>query len=119
MSSDFETNLQDAEKLLARFRKETLPHFINGKHDGGRSGKTFENLTPVDNSVIGKIAAGNADDIDAACKAAEAAFGNWRDLPRQERKEILHKVADAIGAHSRSLALVESFHSGPGVPVLR
>jgi len=112
MSSDFETNQRDTEKLLARFRKKTLPHFINGKHDGGRSGKTFENLTPVDNSVIGKIAAGNADDIDAACKAAEAAFGNWRDLSGKERKKIMHKVADAIEAHARDIALVESVDSG-------
>ena len=112
MSSDFETNQRDTEKLLARFRNETLPHFINGKHDGGRSGKTFENLTPVDNSVIGKIAAGNADDIDAACKAADAAFGNWRDLPGKERKKIMHKVADAIEAHARDIALVESIDSG-------
>ena len=74
MSNDFEANCQDAEKLLKRFRDETLPHFINGKHDTGRSGKTFENLTPIDNSVIGSVAAGNGDDIDAACKAAAAAF---------------------------------------------
>ena len=112
MPSDFETNQRDTEKLLARFRKDTLPHFINGKHDVGRSGKTFENLTPIDNSVTGSIAAGNADDIDAACKAAEAAFESWRDLPGKERKKLLHKVADAIEAHARDIALVESYDSG-------
>ncbi|TDJ38252.1 MAG: aldehyde dehydrogenase family protein, partial [Gammaproteobacteria bacterium] len=112
MSSDFDTNLQDADKLLERFRENTLPHFINGKPDSGRSGKTFDNLTPIDNSVIGKIAAGNADDIDAACKAAEAAFGDWRNLPGKERKKILHEVADAIEARARDIALVESVDSG-------
>jgi 5-carboxymethyl-2-hydroxymuconic-semialdehyde dehydrogenase len=112
MSSDLKKNLKDAEKLLKRFRKSTLPHFINGKHDDGRSGKTFENLTPIDNSVIGKIAAGNADDIDAACKAAEVAFEEWRDLPGKERKKILHNVADAIEDHARDIALVESYDSG-------
>ena len=112
MSNDFEANCQDAEKLLKRFRDETLPHFINGKHDTGRSGKTFENLTPVDNSVIGSVAAGNGDDIDAACKAAAAAFEDWQDLPGKERKKLMHKVADGIEARARDIALVESYDSG-------
>jgi 5-carboxymethyl-2-hydroxymuconic-semialdehyde dehydrogenase len=112
MSSELDSNLKDAEKLLARFRQSTLPHFINGKHDDGRSGQTFESLTPIDNSVIGKVAAGNADDIDAACKAAEIAFGEWREMPGKERKKLLHKVADAIVERARDIALVESFDSG-------
>jgi 5-carboxymethyl-2-hydroxymuconic-semialdehyde dehydrogenase len=112
MPTEFETNLRDAKKLLGRFRTDTLPHFINGKHDAGRSGKTFENLTPIDNSVTGKVVAGNADDIDAACQAAEAAFESWRDLPGKERKKLLHKVADAIEKNAREIALVESYDSG-------
>ena len=74
MSTDFESNRSEAEKLIERFRGATLPHFINGKHDTGRSGVTFDSIAPSDNSVIGSVAAGNADDIDAACKAAEDAF---------------------------------------------
>lgn len=112
MASDFDTNLQAAEELLKPYRSDTLPHFINGKRDAGRSGKTFENLTPIDNSVIGNVAAGDADDIDAACQAADAAFAGWRDLPGKERKKILHKVADAIEARARDIALVESVDSG-------
>ena len=72
--TESEQNLRAAERLLARYRAKTLPHFINGKADPGRSGETFENLTPIDNSAIGKVAAGNASDIDAACEAARAAF---------------------------------------------
>ena len=112
MSNDFKTNCQDAEKLLERFRNNTLPHFIDGKHDAGRSGKTFENLTPIDNSVIGNIAAGNADDIDAACLAAESAFEEWKDLPGKERKKLMHKIADGIENRARDIALVESYDSG-------
>jgi 5-carboxymethyl-2-hydroxymuconic-semialdehyde dehydrogenase len=112
MSSDLKKNVKHAEKLLKRFRKSTLPHFINGKHDEGRSGDTFESVTPVDNSIIGKVAAGNADDIDAACKAAQTAFEEWRDMPGKERKKLLHKVADAIVERARDIALVESYDSG-------
>ena len=110
--SDLENNLGKVEALLAPWRKETLPHFIDGKRDAGRSGKTFEGYTPFDNSVIGNVAAGNADDIDAACRAAEAAFDEWRNVPGKERKKILHKVADAIEANAEDIALVESYDSG-------
>ena len=110
--SDLQDNLQSIEKLLAPRRAETLPHFINGKRDAGRSGKTFEGYTPVDNSVIGQVAAGNADDIDAACKAAEKAFDEWRELPGKERRLLLNKVADAIVDNARDIALMESYDSG-------
>ena len=45
MSTDFDKNVNDAEVLLKRFRGETLPHFINGKHDAGRSGKCNDDCT--------------------------------------------------------------------------
>ncbi|MDH3439925.1 MAG: aldehyde dehydrogenase family protein, partial [Gammaproteobacteria bacterium] len=115
MSNDFDTNLQDAEKLIQRFRDAILPHFINGQQDAGRSGKTMDSIAPSDNSVIGSVAAGNADDIDAACKAAEAAFEDWKNMPGQERKRLLHKVADAIIDRARDIALVESYDSGQAI----
>ena len=112
MSQEFENNRRDAEPLLDRFRSATLPHFINGRHDAGRSGETFENVSPVDNGVIGKVAAGNAEDIDAACRAAGEAFQEWKNMPGKERKKLLHRVADAIVDRARDISLVESYDSG-------
>jgi 5-carboxymethyl-2-hydroxymuconic-semialdehyde dehydrogenase len=112
MTNELEANCQEAERLLARFRSATLPHLINGTSDAGRSGRTFESVTPIDNSVIGTVAAGDAEDIDAAARAAAAAFETWRDMPAAERKKLLHKVADAIVARAREIALVESYDCG-------
>ena len=110
--SDLENNLQKVASLLEPHTRETLPHFINGKRDQGRSGNTFEGYTPVDNSVIGEVAAGNGEDIDAACRAADAAFEEWREMPGSERKKLLHKVADAIVENAEEIALLESYDSG-------
>ncbi len=115
MPDDFASNCQDADVLLKRFRAGNLPHFINGKSDEGRSGKTFDSLTPIDNSLIGEVAAGNADDIDAACKAAEAAFAEWKEMPGQARKKLMHKIADGIVERARDIALVESYDSGQAI----
>ena len=115
MADNFETNREDAAVLLERFKNATLPHFINGEHDEGRSGKTFESLSPADNEVIGTVAAGNSEDIAAACDAASAAFGEWADMSGKERKRLLHKVADGIEARARDIALVESVDSGQAI----
>jgi len=115
MSSDLDKNLHDAEVLLARYSAGILPHFIDGQRDAGRSGKSFDNLTPVDNSVIGQVSAGNGDDIDAACQAAASAFEDWRNISGNERKKILHKVADGIEANARDIALIESIDSGQAI----
>ena len=83
--TELDKNLKELDALTAGYRSATLPHFINGKEDAGRSGEVFENLTPIDNSVIGSIASGNADDIDAACKVADEAFQEWKSLPGKGR----------------------------------
>jgi 5-carboxymethyl-2-hydroxymuconic-semialdehyde dehydrogenase len=112
MATPLDDNLQAAHALLARFRASTLPHWINGAPHVGASGQSFDNLTPIDNSLIGKVAAGNAADVDIACRAAQTAFPAWRDLPGEARKALLHKVADAIEARARDIALVESYDCG-------
>jgi 5-carboxymethyl-2-hydroxymuconic-semialdehyde dehydrogenase len=109
---ELESNLNKLDALIAPLGEETLPHFIDGQRDPGRSGETFEGYTPVDNSVIGNVASGNAADIDAACKAAATAFEEWKAMPGAERKRLLHRIADAIVDNAESIALVESYDSG-------
>jgi 5-carboxymethyl-2-hydroxymuconic-semialdehyde dehydrogenase len=112
MSHEFDANRRDADKLLQRFKSATLPHFIAGRHDGGRSGKTFDSIAPADGTVLGRVAAGDAADVDAAARAAEGAFAAWKNTPGDERRALLHKIADAIVARARDIALVESSDSG-------
>ncbi|MCC6706920.1 MAG: 5-carboxymethyl-2-hydroxymuconate semialdehyde dehydrogenase [Gammaproteobacteria bacterium] len=112
MATPLDDNLKAANTLLARFRNAPLPHWINGAPHAGHSALTFDNLTPIDNSLIGTVAAGNAEDVDLACRAAQAAFPAWRDMPGDARKALLHKVADAIEARARDIALVESYDCG-------
>ena len=112
MSADLETNLRTARALVQRFEREPLPHFIGGRHDAGRSGATFENLTPVDNSIIGRVTRGNDADVAAACAAASAAFADWKRYPASKRRKLLHAIADAIVARADEIALVESYDTG-------
>lgn len=105
-------NLAKAEALLARFQSEPTPHWIAGQPHPGHSGATFANATPTDGSTLGTFAAGDATDVDEACRAAESAFPAWRDRSGAERKALLHRVADLIVARREEIALVESMDTG-------
>ena len=110
--ADLNANLSDVAPTIARFQSKTLGHFINGERTLGVSGETFQNETPIDNSPLGLVASGSEADIDTACQAAEAAFPAWAEMPGAERRTLLHKIADAIEANAREIALIESYDTG-------
>jgi 5-carboxymethyl-2-hydroxymuconic-semialdehyde dehydrogenase len=112
MSEKLRENLRKAEGYLQRFREAVTAHFIGGAPWPGSSDGAFENLTPVDNSSLGKIAEGSADDVDAAARAASVAFPAWRDAPGAERKGILNRFADLIVERAEEIAFVESMDTG-------
>jgi 5-carboxymethyl-2-hydroxymuconic-semialdehyde dehydrogenase len=111
-SPGLSTNLEKADRFLARFRGGALGHFIAGKHAPGHSGRHFPDLSPVDNQPLCEVAAGDARDIDDAAKAAKAAFPGWRDLAPAKRRALLHRFADLIERRAEEIALVESCDTG-------
>jgi 5-carboxymethyl-2-hydroxymuconic-semialdehyde dehydrogenase len=112
MTEILNRNVERARGALARFAAAPLAHHIDGRNDPGRSGKHFENHCPVDDSLLGKVAAGDTADIDAAARAAERAFPAWRDLGGVARRNLLHGIADAIEVRAEEIALVESMDTG-------
>ena len=47
--------------------------FINGEFVDAKSGKTIDVINPVNGEVVGKVSAGDKEDVDIAVKAAEKA----------------------------------------------
>lgn len=108
----FDQTLAKAERYLARFREKTVAHWIDGKPDLG-GGATFETQSPVDNTTIAKVARGGAAEIDRAAKAAMKAFRTgWSTTSGEERRGILHRIADAIEARADEIAFVECMDTG-------
>ena len=111
--SDLDRSVRKARKYMARFRKEPLGHFINGRSVKGKSKETFENISPVDNSRLGDVWSGTPADIDTASKAAHKAFlGGWRDMTGAKRREIMYAIADGIEARAEEIAMTESMDTG-------
>jgi aminomuconate-semialdehyde/2-hydroxymuconate-6-semialdehyde dehydrogenase len=89
---------------------------IDTRHwiDGARvaSSDTFADVSPIDESVLGHIARGGAEEIDRAVAAARRAFPAWKALPVHERAAILGRIADGIDARAEELARVETRDNG-------
>ena len=119
MSGQFTENVKKAESYLRRFKDNVTAHYINGEACRGDSGKTFENLTPTDNTPIGNIAEGSANDIDLACRAARNAFPDWSRTSGKERKKVLNRFADLIEQRAEEIALVESMDCGQPIRFMR
>ena len=117
--TELNTNIAQAEQYLARFKENTLGHYINGEWTLGSEGETFDNLTPVDNTSLGKVVKGTAEDVNAACNAAADAFEAWSTMSGAARKKVLHKLADAIEARAEEIALVESSDCGQALRFMR
>jgi 5-carboxymethyl-2-hydroxymuconic-semialdehyde dehydrogenase len=112
MSEALDKTIAKAEEFLKRFRQKTVPHLIDGKADAG-SGQTFETHSPIDNTVIAKVARGGAAEIDRAAKAATKAFRTgWSQTTGDHRRKLLHKIADAIEARAEEIAYVECVDTG-------
>jgi 5-carboxymethyl-2-hydroxymuconic-semialdehyde dehydrogenase len=105
-------NLTAVTPLLRRYREQVTGHFIAGKITVPSGSASFENVTPVDNSSLGRVVAGTVADVNAACEAAREAFPAWREMPGAERKKLLHHFADLVVARAQEIALVESMDCG-------
>ena len=111
-TGNLETNLTKAKGFLERFRAAPLGHFIAGKAVSGASREVFDNVSPVDGRVTNQVVSGDERDIDAAATAAQAAFPAWRAKTGDERRAVLHRVANAIEARREEIALIECVDTG-------
>ena len=87
---------------------------IDGQRVAAVDGQTFEKRSPIDNRLLGAVARGQAADVDAAVRAARAAFDDrrWAGKAPAVRKKILQRFADKILGAKEELALLETLDMG-------
>ena len=105
-----QTHLARLETHLQRFRDGGILNLIGGQDVSGD--QWFETRSPVDESLIARVALGDAQTIDQAAKTAKAAFPAWAALPGDKRKAILHRIADLIETRAEEIALCECWDTG-------
>ncbi len=110
--SELERNIETARRHLRRFENEPVLNQIGGEAVPASSGRTFADHSPIDDAFLAEVARSDAEDVDAAASTARDAFPAWRDFPANERKKLLHKIADAIVARAEEIAFCECVDTG-------
>jgi aminobutyraldehyde dehydrogenase len=84
---------------------------INGQLVAGE-GEKLAILNPSLGTTLVEIAEATPAQVDAAVRAADAAFETWSQTAPKDRSLLLLKLADAIDAHAEELARLESNNCG-------
>jgi aldehyde dehydrogenase (NAD+) len=78
----------------------------------GTEGRTFEVVNPATTERLAHVTQGGAADVDAAVRAARAAFPAWAGLSDHARARHLYALARAVQKHARLLAVLETLDGG-------
>jgi betaine-aldehyde dehydrogenase len=88
-------------------------NYIGGQWVQSRRGGTLQVVNPATEEVFDSVAAGTAEDIDAAVSAAGRAFqGGWGQTSGKERAVYLRAIAGEITAKRRDIATLEVRDNG-------
>ena len=105
------------EKTLAAVEKKIsvrrhYDNFIGGKWVPPVKGQRFENISPIDGSVVCTVSRSTAEDIELALDAAHAAKDGWARTSPADRARVLNKIADRMEENLEYLAPVEAIDNG-------
>ena len=107
------SSVLDTSHLKVKFPfKAKYGNYINGKFVEPKSGKYFDNVSPISNEKICSVARSNEQDVEAALDAAHAAFLEWGKTDITTRSNILYKIADVLEKNLNLLATAECLDNG-------
>lgn len=101
---------QSKERIRIAGVEVSPDHYIGGKRVSSES--TFQVISPIDESMLGEVAAGTQHEVDLAVQAAKNAFPAWAALGPKGRGKYLKKLADVIETNIEKLAIVETTDNG-------
>lgn len=91
---------------------EKILNYIDGKLIKPKSGNFFPNYNPSNGAAYALVPDSEKEDIDIAVAAAKKAFHSWSKTSKQERSDLLMRLADAIEKNAEELIIAESKDNG-------
>jgi len=89
--------------------------YINGQWVEPIGKGTSEIINPANGEISATVPYGNADDADAAVRAARNAFDSWSQTSAAERADFLRKIA--VEGEKRNADLTQTIIDELGMPV--
>ncbi|MFG1689542.1 aldehyde dehydrogenase family protein [Nonomuraea sp. NPDC049269] len=78
--------------------------YIGGAWTASVSGEPIEVVNPATEQIIDRVPAGAPEDVEAAVRAARAAFPSWSATPAAERGKLLGAVAELLTERAGDIA---------------
>jgi aminomuconate-semialdehyde/2-hydroxymuconate-6-semialdehyde dehydrogenase len=100
-------------ELIMSSTVRVFQNFINGSFVGG--GKMFNDVSPVDGTIIAQVAEADAAIVNMAVAAARRAAPAWAALSVQERAHYLRAIADRIDARFDEFVAAEVADTGKDI----
>lgn len=102
------------------FLNRTHGLIVGAERPPGASSTTMTVMDPATGTPVSHVAAGTADDVDAAVRTARRALeGPWSSLMPSERQRLLHRLADLIEQNGEELAQLETINNGKSILMSR
>jgi malonate-semialdehyde dehydrogenase (acetylating) / methylmalonate-semialdehyde dehydrogenase len=83
---------------------DTITHFINGEQVDTRGGRYGDVYNPALGEPVARVALGTVDEVDAAVRAASAAFPSWSATPPLTRARVLFRYLQLCQQHTDEFA---------------
>ncbi|MCP2317687.1 aldehyde dehydrogenase (NAD+) [Nocardia amikacinitolerans] len=93
---------------------DTVTHWIDGRPVPS-TGQLIEVVNPATGAVVGTVPAGTAADVDAAVRAARAAFVGWSTTSLGDRAKIVERISEGLNARAEQIA--QSVTAEMGSPI--
>lgn len=84
--------------------RDYINFYINGQWVTPKAHDRLDVINPATEQVVGQISMGTAADVDAAVKAAQAAFVSFSQTSRQQRVDLLKAIAAEYKKKSSEIA---------------
>jgi aldehyde dehydrogenase (NAD+) len=86
---------------------------IGGRWVEPASERRFKTINPATEEVLAEVAEAGEEDVDAAVKAARAAYTKvWSRMSGAERAKYLYRIARILQERARELAVLETMNGG-------
>ena len=86
--------------------------YIDGAWVPSAGSGAIDVFDSTNGEVIGRVPNGSAADVDAAAKAARAAFPEWAAKSPEERAKFCTRIAEGLGARMDEIATVVTREAG-------
>jgi len=91
---------------------EGVGHVIGGRPVGGSSGRSGDVFDPATGARTKRVAFANADEVDAAVRAARAAFPTWSETPPVRRVSVMFAFRELVLRETERLAAIITSEHG-------